>query len=73
MQSTVVVRYLLVTSLGSGVLGVIHGAAAPPYDESAPAMHGLTGALLGPWAPILMPLWMAGVIPNCRCPVVMPP
>ena len=64
------VKYLLVTSVGGGVLGVLHGA---PRGGDAPALQGITGALVGPWVPIVVPLWVAGVIPIYEakhCPII---
>jgi hypothetical protein len=69
-MSRAFVKYLLITSVGGGVLGVLHGA---PAGGDAPALHGITGAILGPWAPIFVPLWVAGVVPageTKRCPII---
>jgi len=64
--------YLLTSAIGGGVLGAVHGATngflelqqrqlslREMGEHMVPriAHHGITGALLGPWFPVVVPLY----------------
>jgi hypothetical protein len=52
-----------------GALGISHGVASQRKLRPAAILHdGLTGAIAGPWTPILVPLALSGMWPHGRCP-----
>lgn len=68
MASPHIVKYLLVSALGGAVCGAAHGTATTVGPKQI-AIQAVTGALLGPYAPVYLPLWAVGMIPNRQCPV----
>jgi hypothetical protein len=62
-MTTQLVRYLLTSAVLGGVAGVGHGAA-----RGSAFNDGLHGLILGPWAPVLIPLRLTLWRANCSCP-----
>lgn len=69
MSHQKLVNYLITSSVTGGALGAIHGKMSSSQDEQIKQMaeHGVTGLLLGPWAPVALPYWMWNQ-PNVKCP-----
>ena len=67
MATPWIVKYLTVSALGGAVCGAAHGTATTVGPKQI-AVQAVTGALLGPYAPVYLPLWTVGLIPNRRCP-----
>lgn len=59
------VKYLMRTTVTGGILGAVHGVATlhqGSLDSETRmlhiAAHAQTGAVIGPWMPILVPIWL---------------
>lgn len=66
-------RYLIGSTVAGGLVGLTHGLYAIPF--TAPqrniliAQNTLSGALLGPWAPVAVPVYATRWWPrNGDCP-----
>jgi hypothetical protein len=66
-------RYLMATAVVGGGVGLAHGVAAFPPNVPNRGIriyeHALTGAILGPWLPIVSPIYVTGWWPHGKdCP-----
>ena len=71
--------YLMRTTVAGGVLGGVHGMMTldrvPPGDLDRiahVAYHMQTGAVMGPWFPISIPIWfkLHGATNKTECPIM---
>jgi hypothetical protein len=73
-------KYLLYTTVAGGAAGAAHGIASvhcfhkqEPLEKALyVAVHAQTGAVVGPWTPVLIPIWLTldGGNQNTRCPAM---
>lgn len=73
-------KYLLRTTIAGGIAGAAHGMVSlhhfhkqEPLEKTMyVAVHAQTGAIIGPWLPILIPIWLTldGSNQNTRCPMM---
>jgi len=73
-------KYLLCTTIGGGIVGAAHGAASlhlvsskAPIDTAIHVTsHAQVGAIVGPWLPIMIPVWFVldGSGNDTRCPIM---
>jgi hypothetical protein len=75
MTNQKIVMYLMRSAVAGGILGTAHGALVaykhpePKYSTAEVIINnGITGMLMGPWAPIAIPIWMWNH-PDVRCPM----
>jgi hypothetical protein len=77
---TMLLKYLLRTTVGGGLIGAAHGvatvhklhqAAEPEQKILHVAAHAQVGAMIGPWLPVAAPLWLVldGTGNRTECPV----
>lgn len=71
-------KYLLRTTVAGGLVGAAHGAVTlsptvtDPYAKAFHvAGHAQMGAMMGPWMPVLVPIWfrLDGLEPS-ECPIM---
>jgi hypothetical protein len=68
-MSCIFQRYLISMTIVGGGLGLTHGIVAAPAQPEKITEHALTGALLAPWAPVLVPVYATRRWPEIRnCP-----
>ena len=72
-------QYVIATSLIGGSVGIAHGSRSTNTDvqpkiskTEAYFYYGISGLVLGPWAPIVIPATLLGVT-TTKCPAFRPP
>lgn len=60
-------RYLMTTVVVGGTLGAAHGLSRTVHTPGSVLIDGIQGAVVGPWAPIAVPLIVTDVLPS-DCP-----
>ncbi len=65
---TPVLNYLVTASVCGGLLGAVHGYRRAPHDIHTIAYDMSCGLFLGPYAPIMIPVYALRTHPNGKCP-----
>ncbi len=62
-------QYVIASSLGGGIVGIGHALCAQPKmgRQEACFYYGISGLVVGPWAPLVVPAMVLGLT-DTVCP-----